>query len=160
MQKKTYSNQINLQPRVVGTSNILKITASIETAGRYFCKASSSGFPEIRAEATVILKGPPKIISPNEQYPSNRDAENNFEIECTAISIPSANHVSWAYNGKLIDFDGDDGYSLRESYISNGIRSTLTIEENYIDYLGTYSCIVINSYGSDTLDILFREPSI
>lgn len=113
---------------------------------------------EIRAEAEVALKGPPHIISSNEQFPMHQDTET-FDIECTAISIPKAKHVSWAFNGKLIDFDSDLGFSLREAYMPNGIKSTLTIEDNYLDYLGKYSCIVINAYGSDTLDILFREPS-
>lgn len=132
--------------------------ASIETAGRYYCKASSPGFAEIRAEAQVSLKGPPRIISSNEQFAVTRDT-NAIDIECVAISIPKANHVSWAFNGRLIELDNDVGYSLRESYVPYGIKSVLTIDENYLDYLGKYSCIVINGYGSDTLDILFKEPS-
>lgn len=179
---KTSIAQVNLHPRVVGTTTDLEVTASTESAGRYFCKANSPGFPELRAEATVSLKGPPKIISPNEQFPntitvggllaSSPLAADNprrsmsgggdsdaFEIECVAISIPKAEHVSWAFNGKLIDFDADEGFTLRESYRPDGVKSTLTIEENHVDYFGKYSCIVINSYGSDTLEIFFTEPS-
>lgn len=48
---------------------------------------------------------------------------------------------------------------MRESYIPNGVRSTLRIEENYRDFLGRYSCIVVNAYGSDSLEIVFRESS-
>lgn len=116
------------------------------------------GFPEIQAEAKIILKGPPKIISPNEQFPLDLPRDT-YEIECSAISIPKAKHVSWAFNGRLIDFDREEGVSIRESYIVDGIRSVLTIEENHVDYMGKYSCIVINSYGSDTLEIVFTEPS-
>lgn len=130
------------------------------------------------------MKGPPRIISPNEQFPSNSITlggllassstsagsgnprrptssinHDAFEIECVAISIPKAEHVSWAFNGKLIDFDADVGFTLRESYLSDGVKSTLTIAENHVDYFGKYSCIVINSYGSDTLEIFFTEPS-
>lgn len=182
------TQKVNLHPRVVGTATQLDIIASIETAGRYFCKAHSTGFSELRSEATVSLKGPPKIISPNEQSPSSASAatlggmlassstspgngntkrtasstsvvdNNAFEIECVAISIPKAEHVSWAFNGKLIDFDADEGFTLHESYLPDGVKSTLTIEENHVDYFGKYSCIVINSYGSDTLEIFFTEP--
>lgn len=135
---------------------MLSIVASNETAGRYYCKAQSIGFAEISAEAMVILKGPPRILSPVEQYPV--DAET-YEIECIAFSIPKAKHVSWAFNGVLIDLDKDLGFSLREEYLPEGIKSTLRIEENHSQHFGTYSCYVINKYGSDTLDIVFAEQS-
>lgn len=137
-------------------SSVLSIIASNETAGRYYCKAQSIGFPEISAEALVILKGPPKILSPAEQYPTD---EQTYEIECVAFSIPKAKHVSWAFNGILIDLDKDLGFSLREEYLPEGIKSTLRIEENLSQHFGTYSCFVINKYGSDTLDILFSRQS-
>lgn len=149
--------QINLQPRVVGISNKLEIVASIQTSGRYFCKASSPGFQEIRAEATVTIKGPPKILSSNQQYANSNQQFD--DIECSVHSIPKAKHISWAYNGKLIDINNDLRFSLREEVLDDGVKSILTIVENSFDYFGKYSCIVINSYGSDTLEIEFGEPS-
>lgn len=153
---KTWSFQMNFQPRVVGISSTLNLIASNETAGRYYCKAHSDGFPEISAEALVILKGPPKIISPNEQHPLNGQT---YEIQCTAISIPKAKHVSWAFNGILIDMDRDLGFSLHQDVLHDRIKSTLRIEEHHRKYFGTYSCTVINKYGSATLDIVFSEQS-
>ncbi|KAG4072903.1 hypothetical protein HA402_006583 [Bradysia odoriphaga] len=148
--------QINLQPRVVDVSNKLEIIASSQTSGRYFCKANSPGFQEIQAEATVTIKGPPKIVSSNQQYAhSNQQFD---DIECSVHSIPKAKHISWAFNGKLIDINNDLRFSLREEVLDDGIKSILTIMENNFDYFGKYSCIVINSYGSDTLEIEFGEP--
>lgn len=151
-----FNFQINFQPRVVGTSSMLHVIASNETAGRYYCKAHSSGFPEISSEALVILKGPPKIISRAEQHPLDSET---YEIECIAIAIPKAKHVSWAFNGVLIDADKDLEFSLRQDVHYDRIKSTLRIEENHSKYIGTYSCTVINKYGSDTLDIVFNERS-
>lgn len=148
--------QINFQPRVVGTSSTLQLIASNETAGRYYCKAHSSGFPEISSEALVTLKGPPKIISRSQQYPLDSET---YEIECVAIAVPKAKHVSWAFNGVLIDIDKDVSFSLREDVHYDRIKSTLRIEENHSKFYGTYSCTVINKYGSDTLDIVFSERS-
>lgn len=148
--------QINFQPRVVGTSSTLHLIASTETAGRYYCKAHSSGFAEISSEALVILKGPPKIISYSNQHPTNSDT---YEVECVAIAVPKAKHVSWAFNGILIDADKDLGFSLRQDVLYDRIKSTLRIEENHSNHFGTYSCTVINKYGSDTLDIVFSERS-
>lgn len=48
---------------------------------------------------------------------------------------------------------------MREEVLDDGVKSILTIMENNFDYFGKYSCIVINSYGSDTLEIEFGEPS-
>lgn len=135
---------------------MLHLIASNETAGRYYCKAHSSGFPEISSEALVILKGPPKIISRAQQHPID---SKMYEIDCTAISVPKAKHVSWAFNGILIDTDKDVGFSLRQDVLYDRIKSTLRIEENQSKYFGTYSCTVINKYGSDTLDIVFSERS-
>ncbi|XP_031627812.1 irregular chiasm C-roughest protein-like isoform X2 [Contarinia nasturtii] len=147
-------DRINFQPRVVGTSSELYVIASNETAGRYYCKAHSSGFPEISSEALIILKGPPKIISHPEQHPLDGET---YEIECVAISVPKAKHVSWAFNGVLIDTDKDLGFSLRQDVLYDRIKSTLRIVENHRKYFGTYSCTVINKYGSDTLNIVFSE---
>lgn len=152
-----FNFQINLQPRVVGISNKLEVVVSAQTSGRYFCKASSPGFQEIRAEATVTINGPPKILSSNQQY---ANANHHFDdIECFVRSIPKAKHISWAFNGKLIDINNDLRFSLREEVLDDGVKSILTIMENNFDYFGKYSCIVINSYGSDTLEIEFGEPS-
>lgn len=148
--------QINFQPRVVGTTSTLHLIASNETAGRYYCKAHSNGFPEISSEALVILKGPPKIISSAQQHPIDGET---YGIECVAISVPKAKHVSWAFNGVLIDADKDFGFSLREDVLYDRIKSTLRIEGNHSKYFGTYSCTVINKYGSDMLDIVFSEQS-
>lgn len=104
----------------------------------------------------VILKGPPKIISSTEQHPINGDT---YEIECIAISVPKAKHVSWAFNGVLIDIDKDLGFSLRQDVLYDRIKSTLRIEEHHRKHYGTYSCTVINKYGTDTRDIHFSERS-
>lgn len=140
----------------MGTSSTLHLIASNETAGRYYCKAHSSGFLEISSEALVILKGPPKIISRAQQYPLDSET---YEIDCTAIAVPKAKHVSWAFNGILIDADKDLGFSLRQDVLYDRIKSTLRIEENHRKHFGSYSCTVINKYGSDTLDIVFSERS-
>lgn len=147
---------MNFQPRVVGVSSTLHLIASNETAGRYYCKAHSVGFQEISAEAAVILRGPPKILSSSEQHPVDDDT---YEVECRAQSVPRAKHVSWAFNGALIDLDTDTGFSLRQDLLYDGVKSTLRIEENHAKHFGVYSCTVINKYGSDTLHITFTSRS-
>lgn len=145
---------MNFQPRVVGVSETLHVLALNETAGRYYCKAHSAGFTEISAEALIILKGPPKILSPHDQYPL--DALTH-ELECIALAVPKAKHISWAFNGILIDADKEFEYSIRENISHNHVKSVLHIEQVRPSNYGTYTCTVINKYGSDALDIVFHE---
>lgn len=148
---------MNLQPRVVGGTETLHVLASNETAGRYYCKAHSNGFAEISAEALIILKGPPKILSHIDQYPADA---TTHELECIAFAVPKAKHISWAFNGILIDVDKASEYTIRENNIShNHIKSVLHIEQVQQTNYGTYTCTVINKYGSDTVNIIFHERS-
>lgn len=148
--------QVNFQPRVVGTTSKLCLIATNETAGRYHCKAHSIGFRELSAEALLILKGPPHILSPSEQHPFNDDT---YEIQCKAVSVPPAKHVSWAFNGALIDPNKDESFSLRQELLHDGVKSTLRIDDNHSKFFGIYSCTVINKYGTTTMDITFSPNS-
>lgn len=42
--------------QVKGKTASLKINVTPETAGRYLCKATVDGFPEIEAESNVFIK--------------------------------------------------------------------------------------------------------
>lgn len=143
---------------MVGSASELKVIASAETAGRYFCKVNSPGFSEISAKAEIKLKGPPRIILNTQPFTISSN-DQSIGLECSAISIPKATHVSWAFNGTLIDLGIDPNFSIQEMPISDGIKSILTIHSSYVEYFGIYSCIVINSFGSDTLDIVYSETS-
>lgn len=136
--------------RVVGTSSNLTVTVSQETSGRYYCKASVMGFPEIGAEASVYLKGPPEIKSSHRQFGISGD---NVRIECIAFSVPKARHVSWTFNGREINTSNDQDYSILEDPLPEGIKSTLIIRESHNKHFGRYNCTVVNDYGNDYLEI-------
>jgi hypothetical protein len=121
-----------------------------ETAGRYYCKATVMGFPEIGAEATIFLKGPPSITSTRRQYGTPGDVA---KIECIAFSIPKARHVSWSYNGHELNVSSDDDFQIMEDYLPFGVKSTLLIRESNTKHFGRYNCTVLNDYGSDILEI-------
>lgn len=91
-----------------------------------------------------------------EQHPLG---DGTHELKCVAITVPKAKHVSWAFNGVLIDVDKDLGFSLHEDILYDRIKSTLRIEEPHRKFFGTYSCTVINKYGTDTMEIIFNERS-
>lgn len=138
--------------KVVGTSANLTLDVDADTAGRYYCKASVMGFPEVGAEASVFLKGPPTIISHRTQFGIQGD---NVRLECVAFSIPKPEHVTWTYNGNEVDADDKD-YTILEDPLPEGIKSTLVIRESRQQHFGPYNCSVTNPYGSDVVEINLR----
>lgn len=134
----------------MGTSSNLTVVVSHETAGVYKCKASVMGFPEISAEASIYLKGPPSITSPRQQFGIIGD---NARIECVAFSVPKARHVSWTFNGREINTNTDQDYSILEDPLPEGIKSTLIIRESQSKHFGRYNCTVVNDHGNFVLEI-------
>nr|CAD7439490.1 unnamed protein product [Timema bartmani] len=138
--------------KVVGTSVNLTLEVDPDTAGRYYCKASVMGFPEIGAEATIYLKGPPTIISHRTQFGIQGD---NVRLECVAFSIPRPDHVMWTYKGNEVN-SKDKDYTILEDRLPEGIKSTLVIRESQEEHFGSYNCSVINPYGSDVVEIILK----
>lgn len=131
---------------------------STVTAGKYYCKASVIGFPEIVAVASIFLKGPPTITSSRRQYGIVGDSTR---IECVAFSVPKARHVSWTFMGHEIVANSNSEYTILEEPMPEGIKSTLVIRESQSKHFGAYNCTVVNEHGNDVLEIelMRRETS-
>ncbi|KAM3968931.1 irregular chiasm C-roughest protein-like [Aphomia sociella] len=138
----------------VGKTANLSLTVDTHTAGNYICKAYIEGYPEIQTEASVYIKGPPKIISNQTQFSSQGDT---MYIECAAISIPRIDFIIWTFEGREIDSIHDQDYAFLEDLQPGGIvNSTLIVRESQSKHFGVYKCNVSNEYGSDALDIMLR----
>nr|CAH7764370.1 unnamed protein product [Callosobruchus chinensis] len=135
--------------KIVSTSPNLTLRVDEKTAGKYYCKAKVPGFPEIGAEASILLKGPPSIVSHRTQFGIEGD---NVRVECTAFSIPAPERVVWTFNGKEVDLHDQD-YSILEDPLPEGVKSTLIIRESQERHFGMYNCTVANAYGSDVVEI-------
>lgn len=136
----------------------LKRKVSSDTAGRYFCKATVNGFPEIGAEATVYVKRAPIITSHKAQFGA---VGSRAKIDCSAFSIPKAEHILWSFEGKQINMTSDDPdiYIFEEHHLPEGVRAALIIKESRSTHYGKYNCTVLNAYGGDSLIItLVQEP--
>lgn len=155
----SFCSQINYHPKVVGTKRVHKLTVSNETAGRYFCKANVPGFPEIKSAADVYLKQAPQITSNRQQYGVVGDT---LHLECAAVSIPRARHISWSFRGREIITNGDPEFSILEEITVQGIKSTLIIRNSQAWHFDKYNCSVVNDYGTDILqiDLLHAETLI
>ncbi|CAG4974936.1 unnamed protein product [Colias eurytheme] len=138
----------------VGRTANLTLTVDTHTSGRYLCKARVDGYPEIEADASIFIKGPPKILSNATQFGSQGDTVN---IECAAFAVPKIDNIVWTFEGKEIDGVHDQDYAFQEDLQPGGIvNSTLIIRESQAKHFGVYRCNVSNDYGSDTMDIVVR----
>lgn len=143
-------DRINFHPRVVGTNKTLKLSVSNDTAGRYFCKANVPGYPEIKSSADVFMKQAPQITSDRQQFGY---LDDTVHLECSAISIPRARHISWSFHGREINANGDPEFSILEETTEQGIKSTLIIRNSRPWHFSSYNCSVVNDYGTDVLQI-------
>lgn len=65
--------------------------------------------------------------------------------------------VLWSYKGE--DISAFHDYSVLEEHLTEGIKSIMIIRDSKAEHFGTYNCTIINSYGSDSLDITLRAQS-
>ncbi|CAH2987448.1 unnamed protein product [Chilo suppressalis] len=140
------------QVRAKTSTHTVYVTNS--TAGRYICKASVEGFPEIEAEAMVFIKGAPKILSNRTQFGSEGE---NARVECLALSVPKPDDIRWYFEGREISAVHDPDYATLEESLPDGtISSTLVIRASQSKHYGTYSCSVTNEYGNDNAAIALK----
>ncbi|XP_018796592.1 PREDICTED: irregular chiasm C-roughest protein [Bactrocera latifrons] len=144
--------------KVVGNTANLNLKVTTETAGRYYCKAIVTGFPEIGAEATIYVKRAPIITSHKVQFGA---VGSRAKIDCVAFSVPKAEQILWSFEDKVINMSTADPdiYIFEEQHLPEGVRAALIIKESRSSHFGRYNCTVKNSYGSDSLLINLKpEP--
>lgn len=108
------------------------------------------GFPEIKSAADVYLKQKPTITSNRQQYGMIGDTN---QLECSAISIPRARHISWSFRGREINGNDDPEFSILEETTDQGVKSTLIIRNSQTWHFDKYNCSVVNDYGTDVLQV-------
>ncbi|KAF4523433.1 hypothetical protein B566_EDAN010366 [Ephemera danica] len=140
--------------KMVGTTTNLTLRMSVETAGRYRCRALVHGFPEVSAEAHVYLKGPPAIISHRTQFGTLGD---NVRIECVVFSVPRPQHIVWSRAGREIHASSDSDYTVLEDPLPEGVKSTLVIRDSRSTHFGSYNCSANNQFGGDVAEIHLKQ---
>ncbi|KAG0424991.1 hypothetical protein HPB47_027818, partial [Ixodes persulcatus] len=141
--------------RVLGKQATLVIPAMrSHDAGRYSCRATVPGFPEITQDVHVYVKGPPKVQSPTTQYGVEGE---EVRVECVITSVPPPTRVAWSRNTQLVDIDNNQGYEIIKEPLSNGLRNLLIIHNAGEDDFGQYNCSVWNPFGYDTRLITVRK---
>ncbi|KAM3968499.1 irregular chiasm C-roughest protein isoform 2-T2 [Aphomia sociella] len=141
--------------QVKGKAPNLNVYVGAETAGRYICKASVDGYPEIESEATIFIKGVPNIISNTTQYGTEGDG---VTIECVAHCVPKPDDIRWYFEGHEISVIQDPDYAIQEETIDDGmVKSSLSIRNSQLKHYGLYNCSITNEYGNANVAILLIE---
>ena len=74
--------------RVVGVKKTLKFKLADDTAGKYYCRVSVQGYPEISVSATVYMKGPPSIQNKASQAVQISKEGETANLVCKSFAIP------------------------------------------------------------------------
>ncbi|XP_015795128.1 irregular chiasm C-roughest protein [Tetranychus urticae] len=147
----------NGSSKVLSTNSELVIPSmSEDKAGRYVCRASVQGFPEVSSSTHVFIKGPPKIMSPSIQYAVD---DETVKVECIVHSVPLQSKVTWIHNSQTIDIDNDQDFEvIEENKPSESItRNVLIIHKVKEENFGDYNCSVWNEYGQDYMIIRLEK---
>ena len=85
--------------QVLDTSKKHEFVLGSDTVGVYSCRATVRGYKEIRAEARVLMFGPPKILDNSD---TNVDTRLGAEavMTCDSFALPLPNNVSNAIMDK------------------------------------------------------------
>ncbi|XP_034837561.1 irregular chiasm C-roughest protein-like isoform X2 [Maniola hyperantus] len=139
---------------VKGKAPNLKVCVDQRSAGRYICKATVEGYPEIESEATIFIKGPPKILSNRTQTGSEGD---RVSVECEALSVPRPDDIRWFFEGREISAIHDPDYATLEESLPDGtVKSSLVIRASQSKHFGLYNCSVTNEYGNANAAITLK----
>ncbi len=135
------------------------MSISESTVGRYLCRASARGFTEVTAEASVLMKGPPRII--RRQQTQYGAVGETVRIACDAFAIPPPKTIVWSQHGFTFPTAVEGGhYAKEEESRPDGIKSTLVIRDAVeADFDVGYNCTVRNSHGEDSFVVTLEKES-
>ncbi|CAG2171583.1 unnamed protein product, partial [Oppiella nova] len=122
------------QTNVLGTDGELLVKDVTEKkTGKYICRASVKGFPEISSQLIVRLNGPPQIEDP---------------------------YIHYGLIGEtIVNIDSNRGVNIIDERIpgESTILSTVVIYNAKLSDFGEYNCTIRNRFGFDNRVIILAE---
>ncbi|XP_043232874.1 irregular chiasm C-roughest protein-like isoform X2 [Amphibalanus amphitrite] len=139
--------------KVVGLGSELEITVTLNSVGRYECRAATTGFPEISRQLMVFARGRPEVSA---RSPQRGVAGGTVTVECVVTSVPAPSATVWYLYGRPIRTDSDR-YKTVDEPIEGGVRSLLVISGASESDFGLYNCTFHNEYGADSATVLLQK---
>src|SRR5262245_19818323 len=118
---------LSLQVRSYDSNMTISITT--ENVGNYICRASVRGFTEITASASILMKGPPRVI--RRQATQFGTEGEDAVLVCEVFAIPSPETIVWSKDGYPLPM-ASGHFSKIEEKKKDGMRSELTIKSAVI----------------------------
>ena len=133
-------------------ADLLIPAMSYDQAGRYVCRASVAGFPEVETSTLLLIKGPPRVSAPAVQF---GEVGSPATLDCRVHSLPQPS-VSWTWDPKLPPFPSQQ---QQERLSTGDTTASLLIHEVRPELLGSFfNCSASNDFGSDHAIILLARP--
>ena len=84
---------------MVGLGSELEITVTLDSVGRYECRAATTGFPEISRQVMVFARGRPEVSA---RSPQRGAPGGTVHVECVVRSVPAPSATVWYLYGRPI----------------------------------------------------------
>ena len=75
------------------------MTVTLDSVGRYECRAATTGFPEISRQLMVFARGRPEVTA---RSPQRGATGGTVHIECVVSSVPPPSATVWYQYGRAI----------------------------------------------------------
>ena len=85
--------------QVVGLGSELEVTVTLDSVGRYECRAATTGFPEISRQVMVFARGRPEVSA---RSPQRGAPGATVHVECVVSSVPAPSATVWYLYGRPI----------------------------------------------------------
>ncbi|XP_037076818.1 irregular chiasm C-roughest protein-like [Pollicipes pollicipes] len=141
--------------KVVGLGSELNLTVTLDSVGRYECRAATTGFPEISRQLMVFARARPEVSA---RSPQPGTAGGTVHVECVVSSVPLPSSTTWYHYGRPIRTDAGR-YKTVDEPILGGVRSLLVISAAKDSDFGLYNCTFRNEYGFDSATVLLEKQA-
>ena len=140
--------------QVITNSSELSVTVTEEKA-EYTCRVTVKNYKEITATATVLRKGPARILTSQTKTLAAARLGYKGVLECSAHGVPPPKLIEWSFAG--LSLSSTAKYEITQETLGEAHKSTLTISNVGPADFGFYNCTVTNSLGGAFISLELRQ---
>ena len=140
--------------QVITNSSELSVTVTEEKA-EYTCRVTVKNYKEITATATVLRKGPARILTSQTKTLAAARLGYKGVLECSAHGVPPPKLIEWSFTG--LSLSSTAKYEITQETLGEAHKSTLTISNVGPADFGFYNCTVTNGLGGAFISLELRQ---
>ena len=140
--------------QVITNSSELAVTVTEEKA-EYTCRVTVKNYKEITATATVLRKGPARILTGQTKTLATARLGYAGVLQCSAHGVPPPQLIEWSFAG--LSLSSTAKYEITQETAADAHKSTLTISNVGPADFGFYNCTVTNGLGGAFISLELRQ---